>query len=108
MRTVNQVQAMGLILGETKNGRIFSVTFIKKDGTTRRMSCRRGVKKGLTGTGMRYNPMSKALLPVYDMQKRGYRMVNFDTVVSFDLNGEQYIVQKQTSTTVIIIQKQAS
>ena len=37
---------------ESENGKIFSATFTKKDGTERRMNARRGVSKGITGQGM--------------------------------------------------------
>lgn len=38
-----------------QGGKFFTVTFIKKDGTIRKMNARLGVTKGLTGKGMAYN-----------------------------------------------------
>jgi hypothetical protein len=52
-----------------EDSRMFSVIFTKKDGSRREMLCRRGVKKGVTGKGMAYNPADYKLLPVFDMQK---------------------------------------
>ena len=46
------------------NNTIFSVEFIKKDGSVRTMTARLHVKKGVKGTGMAYNPIEKGLLPV--------------------------------------------
>ena len=74
---------------ESENGKIFSATFIKKDGTERRMNARRGVSKGITGQGMSFDPMSKGLLVVFDMQKLAYRMINLFTLKQVNINGKQ-------------------
>jgi hypothetical protein len=66
---------------ETK-GKIFGVTFIKKDGTTRNMTARLGVKKNLKGVGLSFNPDERNLIVVFDMQKKAYRMVNLLTIIS--------------------------
>jgi len=34
------------------NGKFFTIKFIKKDGTLRKMTCRTGVSKGVTGKGL--------------------------------------------------------
>lgn len=68
------------------NGKIFNVKFVKKDGTLRSMTCRREVKKGVTGAGMKYNPADYNLITVYDMQK-GFRMVNASTIKEVTING---------------------
>lgn len=71
-----------------KNNKIFTATFTKKDGTTRVMNCRRGVTKGVTGVGLAYDPYEKNLLPVYDMQKGGFRMININTITELKGNGQ--------------------
>jgi len=70
---------------------IFSVTFKKKDGTIRTMVARLNVKKGVKGTGMAYNPIEKGLLPVFDMQKKGFRMINLNTVTELTIKGEEVL-----------------
>ena len=92
MKYLTKVRAMGMILGETNNGRIFSVQFTKKNGEHRNMLCRRGVSKGVNGNGARYNAISKALLHVYDMHKGVWRSINFETINQISLNGHQYRV----------------
>lgn len=67
-------------------GRIFSVTFIKKDGTERKMVCRTGVQKGVKGVGLKFDPSSKNLMVVYDMHKKAFRMINLSTLLSFKFN----------------------
>lgn len=64
-------------------GKIFSVTFVKKDGTIRKMTARLGVKKDLKGVGLGFDPTAKQLVVVFDMHKRAYRMINLQTIITF-------------------------
>ena len=73
------------------NNTIFSVEFIKKDGSVRTMTARLHVKKGVKGTGMAYNPIEKGLIPVWDMQKNGFRMINLKTVTKLQIKGEELV-----------------
>ena len=75
-------------LKATNNGKIFSATFEKKDGTIRTINCRRNVSKGVKGVGHSFDPMSKGLLSVYDMQSKGFRFINLETLVEAKVNGE--------------------
>jgi len=90
---VSPTVAMGKIISYN-SGRIFSVKFTKKDGSERKMVCRKGVKKGLTGSGAKYNPVERGLLAVYDVQKRAYRSLNFDTLQEFKMGGVSYKINK--------------
>jgi hypothetical protein len=68
---------------------IFSVRFIKRTtGEDRHMVCRLNVSKGVTGEGLKFDPLEKGLLPVYDLQKDGFRMINLDTIISITARGE--------------------
>lgn len=86
-------------LKDTK-GDFFTVKFIKKDGTDRTMNARIGVKRYLKGGELRYDPIAKGFLPVWDAQaaKRGgsedagYRMVNTSTIYAANIDGQEYIV----------------
>jgi hypothetical protein len=60
-------------------GKIFTVTFTKKDGTTRVMNCRLGVTKHLKGGESTLNP--NEYITVYDMQNKGYRAINRQTII---------------------------
>ena len=60
-------------------GRIFTVTFTKKDGSTRVMNCRLGVTKHLKGGTSTLNP--DEYITVYDMQNKGYRAINRSTII---------------------------
>ena len=69
------------------NGRIFRVTFIKKDGTERVMVGRTRVSKGVNGTGMSFDPIARGLMPIFDMQKNAWRMVNAKTMTNLKCGG---------------------
>jgi hypothetical protein len=104
--TITLDKAKELISG-TKGG-FFTVTFLAQDkdekgrpkknldGTLqyrlRTMNARLGVKKHLRGGELPYDPRSKGLIPVFDMQKREYRMVNSNTIQSLNIGKKQYTV----------------
>tara|TARA_B110000285_G_scaffold54818_1_gene62448 strand:+ start:702 stop:965 length:264 start_codon:yes stop_codon:yes gene_type:complete len=76
---------------QTAENTIFSIEFIKKDGTVRNMVARLNVKKGVNGNGMSYDPIAKGLLPVWDMQKNAFRMINMKTVTKLQIKGEELV-----------------
>lgn len=77
------------MIGEL-NGKIFSVDFVKKDGTLRSMLCRTGVQKGTSGEGLKYDPVEKGLISVYDMKISEHRMINLNTVKRIKLEGKEW------------------
>ena len=89
-KAISKVVAVELI--NKSKGRIFSVTFKKKDNSIRVMNCRLDVKKHLKGGDLAYNPSLKGLKSVFDMQKGEYRMINLETIKRLSINGEHYIV----------------
>ena len=75
---------------EMAGNNIFSAVFIKKDGTLREMVCRLNVKKHLKGGELKYDAKGRGLLPVFDMQKEAYRMINLNTLVRLKISGKIY------------------
>jgi len=74
-------------------GRVFTVRFTKRtNGETRTMNCRLGVKKGITGKGRSFDPFSKGLVTVYDMQSKGYRMISCENVMELHIEGNKFKV----------------
>lgn len=61
------------------NGRIFTVTFIKKDGTVRVLNGRLGVEKHLKG-GVCTLDKDKFII-VYDLKAEGYRAVDKESII---------------------------
>jgi WYL_2, Sm-like SH3 beta-barrel fold len=92
MNTISKSLAGFMLLDLVSNGKIFFVEFTKKDGTIRRMTCRRNVRKNLTGKGMSYRPLGKGFLTVYDMDKGEYRLINLLEITKFTINKNKYIV----------------
>lgn len=81
------------IIKDTK-GKFFTVTFIKRtDGSIRVMNARLGVKAYLKGGELPYNPEPKGLIPVFDIQKRAYRMINLNTIVNLKIGNKEYNVK---------------
>ena len=76
---------------QTAQNTIFSIEFIKKDGTVRNMVARLNVKKGVNGKGLSYDPIAKGLLPVWDLQKNAFRMINLKTVTKLQIKGEELV-----------------
>jgi len=72
--------------------RYFGVKFIKRtDNSVRTMLCQLDVrnwkgKSTLKGGSLKYNPESKGLLPVWDVNKKAYRMVNLNTLLELRFN----------------------
>ena len=84
-----------------KNGTIYSVTFIKKDGSIRVMNSIKGTRRGINGTGLRFDAEEKGLIPVYDLQiakqnpnapEKAWRMINVNTIQTICVNKETLTV----------------
>jgi hypothetical protein len=79
------------------NGRFFSATFIKKDGTIRTGQFRTGVAKHVKGVGLNYNPKDYGLRGVYEPNNaegftgdEAYRNINLATLTMLKVDGEEY------------------
>ena len=88
---ITQEEAKRLI--KATNGKFFTVTFIKKDGTERVMNARLGVEVYLKGGQLAYDAESKGLITVYDMKAKGYRMVNVNTITHLKIGKNEYDVE---------------
>jgi len=75
---MNKKQAIAVL----KNGKFFSAEFTKKNGETRTINGRSGVKRYLKpeGKGSAYDARELGYLPVYDVKIKGYRMINLQTL----------------------------
>lgn len=89
------------MIDDLSNGTIYSVTFVKKDGSIRLMNSIKGTKKGVKGVGLRFDPEEKGLIPVYDIQlakkdpanpDKAWRSVNVNTLKEVCINKERFAV----------------
>ena len=78
------------ILDRVSTGKVFSANLTKKDGTERTMNCRTGVVKHVTGKGRNFDPITANLIPVFDMNKNGYRFISFDRLNWIKIEGETF------------------
>jgi len=84
---------MEKLLQELRNtGGIFNVRFYKKDGTKRSINARFGVRKGVSGVGLKYDPASRNNIIVYSMVDDGFRTINLDSIYRIKFNGQEYML----------------
>ena len=67
---------------KSTKGKWFSCTFIKKDGSKRVMNGRIGCHKSVKGIGRKFQKNN--LVTVFDAQAKEYRMINVDTMLTFN------------------------
>lgn len=92
MKTINKDKAKELI--KQSKGLIFSTTFIKKDNTVRTLTARTGKQyKSKTDRKAPYNAQNYNLLPLYDMRKKAFRMLNFNTLLTLTINKTKYTIK---------------
>ena len=68
----------------------FRVIYIKKNGITRILIGRYGVKINTKGQSMRYDPNEKNMINVFDDEIQRYRIINIDTIKSLEINNIKY------------------
>tara|TARA_R110000822_G_C15217794_1_gene483946 strand:- start:271 stop:552 length:282 start_codon:yes stop_codon:yes gene_type:complete len=93
MKTINKTTAKELI--KDSKGLIFSTSFIKKDNTVRVLTGRLKVTQYLKENAKKqpYDPSKYNLQPVYDLKAKGYRMLNFNTLLTLNINANKYIIK---------------
>lgn len=89
--TNQETESLTEIIREEAGSTIFRVRFVKRTtGEVRDMVCRLGVRKGLSGAGQKYDPVSKGLLTVYDVQREGWRAIPLENIISVQIRGTVY------------------
>ena len=91
METITRNKAIELV--NSSKGKFFTITFVKKDNSQRRMTARTGVKIGVNGQGMKYNPSDYGMKSVYDMANLDWRMINFKTATRLKINKKDYVIE---------------
>ena len=93
-KTVTLKKAQDICRQRKATGKWFGVTVEKKtDGTIRRMCARGGVKAGVTGVGLKFDPATKRVLGIWDRAKRNFRFINLDGIKEVRVLGIRYIVK---------------
>lgn len=82
-----------------KGGHFVTVTFIKRDGSTRVLNGRTGVAKYVKGVGMVYDPEKKGIVILFEANNEAekpsdkYRAVRLDSIISIRAKGKEYTVK---------------
>lgn len=94
MKTINRNKAKELI--KESKGLIFAATFLKKDNTIRTLTSRTGKQyKSKTGRKAPYKAENYNLIPLYDMRKKAFRMLNLNTLITLSINKEKYLIEQE-------------
>ena len=77
------------------DGKLFSASFIKKDGSIRDIVCRLGVRSYIKGTGKPSYALKKdnPYQLVFDFNKKGYRVINMETLFKIKFQQITYILE---------------
>ena len=82
MPKVNEIEP------KINDGKIFTVIFIKRTNDEERfMQARTGVKKGVKGVGLKFDPSKYNLIPVYDIRKRAFRFISCERIEELHHHG---------------------
>ena len=93
MKTINRTTAKELI--KESKGLIFSTSFIKKDNTIRTLTSRTGKQyASKTGRPAPYKAEEFNMMPLYDMKKKAFRMLNLNTLLTLSINKEKYLIEQ--------------
>lgn len=74
---------------EQSNGKMVTVSFIKQDGSLRVLNGRLGVTKYLKGGKSSVD--ANEYISIYDVQNKGYRSVNRNTIVALRMQGVEAV-----------------
>jgi hypothetical protein len=89
LKTITAAEAVNAIR-KTRGG-FFGVTFIKRDGTTRRMLARTGAHRKTTGGRSTVEGRTE-YVTVWDRHAGGFRNINVNTITELTFNGQRCMV----------------
>jgi len=77
---------------QKSKGKFITVDFIKRTtGEVRKMNCRTGVTKGVTGTGKSFNDSDKGLVTVWDAQISQFRSIPLANIIKITSQGVEWV-----------------
>ena len=81
---------------QTLNGKFFTVEFIKRStGEVRKMRATTNYQKHLKGGVLNYDAKLKGLIPVWDLENKGFRSIPTDSVLTIHAKGTKFEVVKE-------------
>lgn len=95
IQKITKAQIPAVIAAIPKSA-IFTVEFVKKDHTVRKMNCRTGVTKYIVTPEKRQREavkMPSNIVTVFDMQAHEYRNFNIDTTIKIVAEHTVFVVK---------------
>lgn len=80
------------------NGKFLTVTFRKKDGTTRTLNGRIGVKFNGKPSEARFDGVNQPYYLLWSPQERGYRRIKADEIIALASGGLVVLNREQMAT----------
>jgi hypothetical protein len=86
MEFLPYLEARDKVAAATEKGTFFSIEFVKRDGSIRKITARGGVAKFVKGVGLAYEPSAKRVAIVWAPKEHngadaGYRAIPLDRIV---------------------------
>lgn len=92
--TISRQQALELINQVKAQSRVYSVKYLKKDGSVRKAQCHPTCAKYLKGGAATYNANNAGNIWYHDLGVKGSRCFNINRVLELTVNKQHYIVQE--------------
>ena len=88
---INKSTESALDVIQKSKGKFFTVEFVKRTtGEVRKMNCRTGVKKGVTGIGKPFNDSDKGLVTVLDAKISQFRSIPIENIIKITSQGVEW------------------
>ncbi len=88
---INKSTESALDVIQKSKGKFFTVEFVKRTtGEVRKMNCRTGVKKGVTGIGKPFNDSDKGLVTVWDAKISQFRSIPIENIIKITSQGVEW------------------
>ena len=88
---INKSTESALDVIQKSKGKFFTVEFVKRTtGEVRKMNCRTGVKKGVTGIGKSFNDSDKGLVTVWDAKISQFRSIPIENIIKITSQGVEW------------------
>lgn len=81
-----------------KRGKMLTIAYRKKDGSLRILNTVTGVRKNITGAGLKYDPDKYGYIILYDLKAKGYRTVNINTIGDVKMDKQVFTVTEGMNT----------
>ena len=91
VNTMKEISGSLIDVIKYSNAKLMTVVFTKKDGTTRKMFCKVGVRRYLSKKpNKKLKSFNPNIVNVFDVELKAYRSIRADSINSVILGGKIY------------------